>query len=200
LTLARFAVRRTAESSTAAALAGYAAIVGVPLLAAFFPRWAARLALPLLAVTSMGIVVTVPDTERVALALVLVVVAVVVYAAWGAEPTRTVLVVTAMVIMLAAILDSGERPAAIVRSVGCFGVVLAAPLAAWLNALRTSAGDERRPPLVLLVVVHCLVVACSSRPLVHETALAPVLAVSVGAEVAAVLALFAIAPKVTVAS
>jgi hypothetical protein len=198
LTFAKLAVRRTAESPTVAALFGYLAIVAVPFLAACFPRWAARLAMPLLGVTSMGILVTVPDTERVRVTMVLMVVATVAYAATGVAPARWVLGSAAAILMYAAILDSADRPAPIVRAAGCFGVLVAAPLAAWLNSLR--AGGERRPPLVVLVGVHCLVVACSSRLLVRDTALLPIVATSGGAIVAAVVVLCAIAPRVAVES
>ena len=154
--------------------------------------------MPLLAVTSMGVFVTVADTERVRVTMVLVVAVTVVYLAWAITPGPVVLAAVAFAIVGAAVLDSAGRTAPIVRAAACFGVLLASPIADVLNKLRTSGASERRPPLAVLVIVHCLVVAWSSRLLVRETSPVPVSLACGGAVFAAVLLLFAIAPRVDV--
>lgn len=154
--------------------------------------------MPLLAITSIGIYATVPDTERVSLAMGLMLVVMVVYAGLAIAPNQVVLAAAAFVEIGAVILDSGGRGAAIARATGCFGVLLAAPIAGWLNQLRTSGDLEWQPPITLLVAMHCLLVGWSSRALVRETSLAPVVVTSGGALAAAVLLLFAIARPVAV--
>jgi hypothetical protein len=179
-------------------LVAIGAIVLVPVLAAFFPRWAARLALPLLTITSMGVLLTVPDTERVSLIMALVLIGSVVCLAMTITPSHAVVAATAFVIIGGAIMDSADRDAAIARAIGCFGVLLAAPIAGWLNELRKSGDRERRPAETTLVAVHCLVVAWSSRGLIRETSLSYVVVAVGGALVAAVMILFATARLVTV--
>src|SRR5437868_14852034 len=61
-----------------ATLAAIASIIGVPLLAALFPRSAAKIVMPLLAITSVGVYLTVPDTERVSLIMALAIMAAIV--------------------------------------------------------------------------------------------------------------------------
>jgi hypothetical protein len=157
-----------------ASLVAFGSLVGVPLLAACFPRWAARMALPLLAVTSVGVYLTVPDTERVRVVMALMLIVAVVGFAANIEPNRFVVAAIAFVIIAVAILDSGGRGAAIARAAGCFGVLLAAPIAHWLPRLQPTndardAHDERRPAVVTLVIVHCLVVGWASRALIRQT-------------------------------
>jgi hypothetical protein len=174
-----------------------AAIVAVPVLAFHFPRWAARVVLPLLAITSAGIYLTVPDTERVKVVMAVLAIGGVVGFAAAITVPPWVIAATAFVMMGTAILDSGGRAAAIVRAAGCFGVLLALPVAGWLRKLPESGGgDERRPALVIIVVVHCLVVAWSSRALIRETAVGVVLLGAGGALVGATLLLFATARRV----
>lgn len=152
-----------------ALLVAISSIAGVPLFAAFFPSRDARLAMPLLAVTSIGVYLTVPDVERVSLVMVIMVVAAVSCFATKIAPPHIVVAGSALLIMAAAIVDSGGRGAAIVRAAGCFGVLLAAPIAGWLNQFVTDGAFERRPALPLLAIVHCLVVGWSSRALIRET-------------------------------
>ena len=183
MTLARPPISRVPRFSGGASLVAIGSIVGVPMLAACFPRWALRLALPLLGITSAGIYLTVPDTERVSLVMAIVVLATIVCFVASIEPHRLLVAVAAFVIMGAAILDSGGRAAAIARAAGCFGVLVAAPVAGWLNELR---GDgERRAPPVALVVVHCLVVGWSSRVLIREVSLVHVIPAVAGALIVA---------------
>jgi hypothetical protein len=195
VTFAREAARRAAEHEPGADLVGLIAMVAVPLLAAGFPRWAAQWAMPLLAVTSMGIFVTIADTERVSVAMVLVVAGTVLCLASGFNPPRAALACVALAVIGAAVLDSDGRTAPIVRAVGCFGVLLAAPIADALNNLRTLHGGRRRPPVAVLGGVHCVVVAWSSRLLVRETSAVPVVLACGGALLLAVVILFAIAPR-----
>ena len=101
-----------------------------------------------------------------------------------------VVAATAAVIMGTAILDSGGRTAAIIRASGCFGVLLVAPVAGWLHK------GERRPALATLVIVHCLVVAWSSRVLIRETSVVVALLGTGGALIAATALLFATARRV----
>ena len=165
-------------------------IVCVPLLVAWFPRWAGRVAVPLLAVTSVGVYLTVPDVERVSLVMIIVVVAAVYCFARGIAPDPIVVAGIAFLIIGAAILDSGGRGGAIVRAAGCFGVLLAAPVAGWFNALTKDGAVERRPALSVLVLVHCLVVGWSSRAFIREKSVSGVVpAVAAALVIATVLLL-----------
>jgi hypothetical protein len=168
VTLARDQFSRAPDLSGSALLVAIGSIIGVPVLVAAFPRQTAWLAMPLLVVTAAGVCLTVPDIERVTLVMAVVVLAAIVSLAAAIAPNRFLGSAIAFVIMGAAILDSGGRAAAIARAAGCFGVLLAAPVAGWLNELRRSA-IKRHPPISLLVIVHCLVVGWSSRALIRET-------------------------------
>jgi hypothetical protein len=154
--------------------------------------------MPLLAITSIGIFVTVADTERVSVTMALMLVVMVIFVGTAMKPNEAVLGAAAFVLIGAAILDGGDRGAAIARAAGCFGVLLAAPIAGWLNALRKSGDVEWRPPVVVLGAVHCLLVGWSSRVLVREETTGVVAAAVGGALVAAVLILFAFARPVAV--
>ena len=79
------------------------------------------------------------------------------------SPPPLVVGAIAFVIIGAAVLDSAGRDEAIARAAGCFGVLLAAPVAGWLRELRENSDIERRPTIVSLVLLHCLVVGWSSR-------------------------------------
>lgn len=169
------------------------------MLVAFFPRWAERMVMPLLVITSVGVYLTVPDTEDVRVVMALVVIAAIVsFAATITVPT-IVGAVVALVMMAAAIIDSGGRAEAIVRAAGCCGVLLAAPVAGWLNELRTNDGPERRPTMATLVVVHCLIVGWASRTLIGESSIGRVVAIVGVALVVAVVVLFATARPIAVA-
>jgi len=181
-----------------ASLAAIAAIVGVPVLAALFPRSAAKIVMPLLAITSVGVYLTVPDTERVSLVMALVIMAAIV--TFAATVTLHQLAVSgvAFVIMGAAIMDSGGREASIVRAAGCFGVVIAAPVAGWLNELRTNGVDERRTLPVIMIGLHCLLVGWSSRVLIRETSILFVVAADAAAFAVALIVLVLAARPVAV--
>jgi hypothetical protein len=127
--------------------------------------------MPLLAITSIGVYLTVPDTERVIVVMGLMVLAGVVCFASEIRPNQAAIAATAFVIIGVAILDSAGRGVAIARATGCFGVLLAAPIAGWLSRWSTNGELERRSNLTTLVVVHCLVVGWSSRALIRETSI-----------------------------
>ncbi|MEY2423149.1 MAG: hypothetical protein QOI95_3216 [Acidimicrobiaceae bacterium] len=192
MTLAGLPFVRPPRLHGIAAVVALGAIVGVPLLSAFFPRSAARLAVPLLAITSVGIFLTVPDTERVSLVMAVMLVAAVVCLASEITPNQWAIAATALVVIGVAILDSAGRGAAIVRATGCFGVLLAAPLAEWLNRLRTNAELERRSNTIVLVVAHCLVVGFASRALIRETSMTLVVPAVGGALFLTAVLLFAV--------
>ena len=165
-------------------------MVCVPLLVALFPRWAGRVTVPLLAITSAGVYLTVPDVERVSLVMVIVVVAAVYCFARAIAPDPIVVGGIALLIIGAAILDSGGRGGAIVRAAGCFGVLLAAPVAGWFNSLTKDGAVERRPALSVLVLVHCVVVGWSSRALIRENSVSGVVpAIAAALVIATVLLL-----------
>ena len=152
-------------------------IIAVPLLTFFFPRWAARMAVPLLAITSVGIYATVPDTERVKVVMAAMLVAGAVCLATRVTLAPLVPAALAFMMMGEAILDSGSRGAPMVRAAGCFGVFLVAPVAAWLQQWRADDGDqerERRPALITLIAVHCVLMVWSSRLQIRETSSAAV--------------------------
>ncbi|MEY2454247.1 MAG: hypothetical protein QOD92_3821 [Acidimicrobiaceae bacterium] len=178
-------------------------IVAVPFLTFSFPRWAARVAVPLLAITSIGIYATVPDTERVILVMAVMLVLAVVCGAASISPHPIVLAAIAFVMMGTAILDSAGREAPIVRAAGCFGVLLVAPVAGWVQQARARSGDEslqeRRPAMVTLVALHCVLVAWSSRLQIRETSVAPVLVGTGGALALGILVLLAAARPVAAA-
>ena len=156
------------------------------------------MAMPLLAITSVGVFLTVPDTERVSLIAIFMLMVAAVCVAMAITPSHVAVAATAFVIIGMGILDSAGRDAAIARAVGCFGVLLAAPIAERLNQLRNSGDVEWRPHEVTLVAVHCLVVAWASRALIRETSASYVIVAVGGVLVAAVLTLFATARRVTV--
>jgi hypothetical protein len=174
VTLARLHFSQTPPITGGALWIAVGSIVGLPVLAALFPRRAAWLALPLLVITGVGICLTVPDIERVTLVTAGLVLATIVCLAIANAPNRFVFAAIALVMVEAAILDSGGRGAAIVRAVGCFGVFLIAPVSGWLNELR-SGTVKIHPPNALLVIVHCVLVGWSSRGLIRETSLSRVL-------------------------
>lgn len=164
---ARKKVGRLPKLDTVGTLAALVAIVAVPVLAALFPRREVKLVMPLLAITSVGVYLTVPDTEHVSVVMALVIMAAIVTFAASISPHPLVVGATAFVIMGAAIMDCGGREASIVRAAGCFGVVIAAPVSGWLEELRN--GDRlRQPNLTILVVLHCVLVGWSSRALIRQ--------------------------------
>jgi hypothetical protein len=187
VTLARHHFSQPPPLSGGGLLIAVGSIVGLPVLVALFPRRAAWLAMPLLVITAGGICLTVPDIERVTLVMAGVVLATIVSLAVANAPNRFIFSATALVMVEAAILDSGGREAAVARAIGCFGVLLVAPVVGWLNELR-SGPFKRHPPISLLVIVHCLVVGSSSRALIRETSVSRVaLAVAVALTGATVL-------------
>ncbi|MEY2449918.1 MAG: hypothetical protein QOH79_3394 [Acidimicrobiaceae bacterium] len=196
MTFAKLPIGRVPRFNGVATLVAIGSIASVPLLTACFPRWASRLVLPLLAVTSVGIYLTVPDTERIIVVMVVVGIAAAVCLRAAVVPSPQVVAAIAFVMTTTAILDSGGRAVAIVRAAGCFGVLLAAPIARSLDGLRTGAPVERRPALTTLAVVHCVVVAWVSRGLVHQRSLAVVIPGVGGALVVATLLLLATARPV----
>jgi 4-amino-4-deoxy-L-arabinose transferase-like glycosyltransferase len=133
----------------------------------------------------------------VCLVMTVMVFAAIVSSATPMAPQRGLVAAGAFVVMGAAILDSGGREAAIARAAGCFGVLLAAPIAGWLDELRRG-NDERRPPKVMLVIVHCLVVGWSSRALIRETSAAVVVPAVAAALILATLLLFGTSRRVAV--
>jgi hypothetical protein len=182
----------------AALIVAIAAIIGVPLLSAYFPRWVGRMTVPLLAVTSIGVYLTVPDTERVSVVMAVMFVAAVVCFAAEVRPPPLVVGITAFVIIGAAIRDSGGRAEAIARAAGCFGVLLAAPVAGWLHEVRENNEVERRPSIAVLVVLHCVVVGFSSRGLIRDRSIFLVAAACGAALLVSVAILFAMARPVSV--
>jgi hypothetical protein len=174
-------------------------IIAVPLLTHRFPPWASRVALPLLAVTSVGIYATVPDTERVILVMAAMLIAGVIGLDARIAVHRNLLAAISVVMMGAAILDSAGRGAPIVRATGCFGVFLVTPAVGWVWRW-WPGGDERRPerhpPLPMLALVHCVLVAWSSRVQIRETSVTVVLLSTGGALVLATLLLLATARPV----
>lgn len=180
-------------------------ILAVSVLAYHFPRWAARQALPFLAATSVGIYLTVPDTERVVLVMGAIAIAGIVSLQVEAVASPIVLALIAGVMMGTATLDSAGRGAAVVRAAGCFGALLALPVAGWLRQLRARDGNgrveggaatEHRPSFVTLALVHCVLVAWCSRGQIRELALAPVLLGTGGALVLGTFVLYAAARPV----
>jgi hypothetical protein len=197
LTFARLPIGRLPTLGGDAHTVAVGSIIGVPVLAACFPRWAGRVTMPLIGITSAGVYATVPDIERVSLVMLSLLAAAIYSVAKKSTPDRIVVAATALLIMGVAILDSGGRGAAIVRAAGCFGVLLAAPVAGWLNELRTDGTLPRRPTLSILVIVHCLVVAWSSRGLIRETSVGLVVTAVGGALIAAVVILCVLARPVS---
>ncbi|MEY2461189.1 MAG: hypothetical protein QOG30_3019 [Acidimicrobiaceae bacterium] len=198
MTLARLSVGGTPRLHGNALLVAIGSIVGVSVLSALFPRWAGRVTLPLLAITSVGVYLTVPDVERVSVVMVILVIAAAYSAVKRVEPDQVVRAGVAVLIMGAAVMDSGGRAAAIVRAAGCFGVLLAAPTAQWLSELLSDGAVKRRPALPVLVIVHCLVVGWSSRALIRETSLSRVIPGIAAALVVAAMVLVAAARPVAV--
>ena len=145
--------------------------------------------MPLLAITSVGVYLTVPDTERVSLVMAVALLAAVVTFAMDFVPEPLVIAAVAFVIMGTAILDSASREAAIARAAGCFGVLLAAPVSAWLGGRRANDGAARRPAAAVLVAVHCVVVGFSSRVLIRQESLPRVAAADAVVLVVAVVVL-----------
>ena len=197
MTLARLHFSQTPPISGGALWIAVGSIVGLPLLAALFPRRAAWLPMPLLVITAVGICLTVPDIERVTLVAAGLLLTTSLCLATANAPNRFVLAAIALVMVEAAILDSGGRGAAVVRAVGCFGVFLIAPAYGWLNELRSGA-VKIHPPNSLLVIVHCLVVGWSSRVLIRETSLSRVLPAIAAALVVATALLVAVSRPVAV--
>lgn len=159
--------------------------------------------MPLLAVTSVGVYLTVPDTEHaIKVMAVTVIAAIACFAASIALPRiklpGIVASPVAVLIVGAALADSAGRGYPIARATGCFGVLLAAPVAGGLNRLRTRQGGQRRPTMATLAIVHCLVVGFSSRALIRQESVGLVVAAVGGALLAAVVILFVTARPVTV--
>jgi hypothetical protein len=166
------------------------AVVAVPVLAACLPRWANRMVLALFVITSAGIVLTVPDVERVTAMMVILLVAAVVCEVNDIELSQLAIALIALAIMVTAVLDSGGRAAAIARAAGCFGVLLALPVAGWLNEVRSDQSQPRRPWFAVLLGVHCAVVAFSSRALIRQKSISIVTLAIGGALIVATLVLF----------
>jgi hypothetical protein len=142
-----------------------AAVLAVPLLTWRFPRPAQRLVLPLLAVTSIGVYATVPDTEHVRLTMLLAVVVAVACVATKFVPPPAVGAVIALIIVAAAITDCADQNAALARAIGCFGALVVAAPAEWINARRDAS---RRPTIAALAIIHCVVAVFSSRALIRQ--------------------------------
>ena len=90
-----------------------------------------------------------------------------------------------MVMMVNALSDSASRPAPIARAVGCFGALLALPVARLVSA-RLSKGEPR---LVPVLAVHCGTAAFCSRALIRQESAALVVAAVAAVLLAAVVAL-----------
>jgi hypothetical protein len=153
---------------------------------------------PFLAVTSVGVYLTVPDTEHAIQVMPVMLMAAIVCFVASVRLPAILGSLASIVIVGAALADSAGLGAPIARATGCFGVLLAAPVAGWLNQLRTEEGSERRPTMTTLVIVHGIVVGWSSRALIRQESVGLVV-IAVGvALVAAVAVLFATARPVAV--
>ncbi len=191
---ARRAARRglLPDFKGSAPLFALGAVVAVPAFVALSPAWLRRWLLPMLAVTSMGVYATVPDTEHVSVVMLVVVAAAIVTLVARVEVHPAVGAAIAFVIVLAALADSAGLPAPIVRAIGCFAAFLAVPVAARLR-------PDARPALLTVLVTHGVVAVFASRALIRErSALLVVVAVAVALAIAvAVLARGSSSPETT---
>jgi hypothetical protein len=139
-------------------------VLGVPVLVALCPPWLRRWFMPMLAVSSIGIYLTVPDTEHVLTVMLIVVLVAIGSFALRLELPSLLAAGVAVVMMVNALADSAGQPAPIARAIGCFGALLAVPVARYAST-RAGRGEPAVPPVLL---AHCAVVLFSSRALIRE--------------------------------
>jgi hypothetical protein len=173
-----------------AQLLAFVGVVGVPLLVGLGPRWLRRWTIAMLAVTSMGVWATVPDTEYVLIVMVVVVVAAIVVFPTGWEAPPLVSAAVALVIMLAAVEGSAGNAAPIARAIGCFAALLAVPVAGRLM----GSSEERHPLPVVVLAIHTIVALVCSRALIRQESASLVTGVVAVALLATVAALY-VAPR-----
>ena len=188
----RVAQRRKGRSSNStdlsgtAALFAYTGIVAVPVLVALNPAWLRRWTVPMLAVTSIGVYYTVPDTERVRTVMFVVVPIACVCALVRVKVPALVAAAVAVVILWQAIQDAHGAAPPIIRSIGCFAALLAMPVA----ALLTRLAKRGRPATLVVLVTHGAVAVFASRAFVREKSVG-LLVVAIGAALlVAVVVLF----------
>ncbi len=153
-----------------AILGAIAAVIGVPTLVALAPPWLRRWTVPMLAVTSMGVWATVPDTEHVFPVMLVVVVAGIAAFVIGKDAPGFVAAGIALVIVVAALADSAGRAAPIGRAAGCFAALLVVPIVQRI----ADAHERGRPPIVAVLVSHGLVAVFASRALIRDESPVPV--------------------------
>lgn len=119
----------------------------------------------MLAMTSIGVYLTVPETQHVIPMMAIAVIAAAIFLATSSAPPPPAIVLVAGGILATGLHDATGNRAAMVRVVGCFGVLLVAPIARRVTEGRHELWEPRSSSLL---VVHGFVVAVSSRALVHS--------------------------------
>jgi len=179
--LARASQRRRSSPSSSsdlkgtAALIAYTGIVAVPVLVALNPKWLRQWTVPMLAVTSMGVYATVPDTEHVQTVMLVMVPIGAACALLRLKVPGIISAGAAAVILWQAYYDVAGQAPPVVRAIGCFAALLAMPVAALLARLT----DRGRPATLLVLVTHGAVAVFASRALVHQRSL-PLVAFVIG--------------------